>query len=528
MYQRIRHATMVIILLAGTGACQPEQSSVATTNRAPRPELSLVEGTMKTNVMGSPLAGRWFPAGAYELKRMIDGLLPSPRPAPVAGICAMLVPHAGYQYSGKVACQVYARLDTNAYDRVVVLGPSHSVAMHGKVSIPDAAFLETPLGRLAVDTAFVAALRKSDMVVSEPRAHLQEHSDQIQIPLLQTFFGDRIKVVTIVVGQLDPWSSRKLAGVLRPLLDERTLVVVSSDFTHYGPNYGYVPFTKDVPKQLEKLDHQVFGRIAAIDAKGFWEVMEQTQATVCGHNPIAILLDLLPTGAQATEVAYDTSGRMMNDWENSVSYLGAVFAGDWRQAQVPAATTNTAAAATLDAEDRAQLLKLARATLEYAVRHGGKAPSIETIGVNIRPGMKQVMGGFVTLNLHHELRGCIGEIFPRHEIWKVVQEQAVNAALHDPRFPVVSPDETQEIQIDISALTPPRPVASFKEIVIGKHGMTLSKNGRSAVFLPQVAPEQGWDLATTLTYLSRKAGLPADAWKEGSEFTVFEAQVFHE
>ena len=480
---------------------------------------------MKTNVMVSPLAWRWFPAEAQELKRMIDGLWPSPRPAPVADVCAVLVPHAGYQYSGQVACQVYARLDPKAYDRVIVMGPSHSVAMPGKVSIPEAAYLETPLGRISVDTACVAALRKSSQVVCEPRAHLQEHSDQIQLPLLQTIFGERLRVVTIVVGQMDPESSKSFADVLRPWLDKRTLVVVSSDFTHYGQNYGYVPFTQDVPQQLKALDHQVFAAVAARDAPGFWKVMDQTEATVCGHHPIAVLLELLPQQAVAIEVAYDTSGRMLKDWSNSVSYLGALFAGDWRQAQ--SATTPPAEVCPLDAEDRAQLLKLARATLEYAVRHGA-APALQKTGVTLRPGMQQVMGGFVTLNLHHELRGCIGEIFPRHEIWRVVQEQVVNAALHDPRFEAVSAAEAHEIRIDISALTPPQPVVSYQEIRIGKHGMTLSKNGHSAVFLPQVAPEQGWDLATTLTQLARKAGLPADAWKEGATFTVFEAQVFHE
>ena len=486
--------------------------------------LLMGDSGMKTNVMVSPLAGRWFPAEAQALRRMIAGLQPDPRPAPVAGVCAVLVPHAGYPFSGKVACQAYARLDTNAYDRVVVMGPTHSIRMHDKVSIPDAALLETPLGRVAVDADFVAALRKSAMVVCEPRAHLQEHSDQIQVPLLQSVFGDRIKLVPLVVGQMDPAASRAFARVLRPLLDARTLVVVSSDFTHYGPNYGYVPFTQDAARQLQALDHLIFAHIAALDADGFQAVMEQTRATVCGSNPIAILLELLPGDARATEVAYDTSGRMLNDWENSVSYLSATFAGNWCQAQ---AASTPAAGSTLDAEDRAQLLKLARATLEYAVRHG-KAPAVEATGVTLRPGMRQVMGGFVTLSMHHELRGCIGEIFPRREIWRVVQEQALNAALHDPRFDPVTPDEAREIQVDISALSPPRPVASYREIVIGKHGMTISRNGRSAVFLPQVAPEQGWDLATTLTHLARKAGLPADAWKEGAEFTVFEAQVFSE
>jgi AmmeMemoRadiSam system protein A len=148
--------------------------------------------------------------------------------------------------------------------------------------------------------------------------------------------------------------------------------------------------------------------------------------------------------------------------------------------------------------------------------------------VEIRPGMRQTLGGFVTLTVDRELRGCIGEIDPRREIWRVVREQTVNAALRDPRFPPVTPVEAARIRIEISALTPSRPVASYREIVVGRHGMTLSKHGCSAVFLPQVATEQGWDLATTLSHLARKAGLPGDAWQDGATFTVFEAQVFHE
>ena len=85
-----------------------------------------------------------------------------------------------------------------------------------------------------------------------------------------------------------------------------------------------------------------------------------------------------------------------------------------------------------------------------------------------------------------------------------------------------------EIDIEISMLTPPRPVASWRDIVIGKHGMVLTKGGRSAVFLPQVAPEQGWGIEETLTHLAMKAGLSPGAWREGAEFLVFEAQVIQE
>ena len=512
-----------VLVLGGVCACRP--SAAPAPAAAP---VAAVESAMKSSVMQSPLAGRWYPAGAAELRREIEDLWPSPRPPVVSNVCAVLVPHAGYRYSGRVAMQVYSRLDTNAYDRVVVLGPSHSAHLPERVSVPDAARLSTPLGEIAVDTEFVAALRRSPMVVSDPRAHLREHSEQIQVPLLQAVFGDRVKVVTAVVGQMTPGSARAFAAVLAPLLDARTLLAVSSDFTHYGPNFDYVPFATNVPRQIEALDRKVFGRIAAGDAEGFWEVLDQTRATVCGRDAIAVLLDLLPPGAEVREAAYDTSGRQLDDWENSVSYFGATIAGDWRRRRVaPLAAAGATAAAPLDAEDRRALLKLARATLESAVRTGA-APSADEAGVAIRPGMKQAIGGFVTLTIRGSLRGCIGEIAPRREIWKVVREQALNAALNDPRFDRVSPAETRAIAIEISALTPPRPVASWKEIVIGRHGMTLSKDGRSAVFLPQVAPEQGWDLAETLTHLARKAGLPGDAWREGATFTVFEAQVFHE
>jgi AmmeMemoRadiSam system protein A len=118
---------------------------------------------------------------------------------------------------------------------------------------------------------------------------------------------------------------------------------------------------------------------------------------------------------------------------------------------------------------------------------------------------------------------------PRREIWKAVREQALNAAFHDTRFEPLTTNELARVKIEISILTPLRPVASWKEIEIGKHGMLLTVSNRSAVFLPQVAPEQGWGLEETLSHLALKAGLPKEAWREkNATFLVFEAQVIHE
>jgi len=178
-------------------------------------------------------------------------------------------------------------------------------------------------------------------------------------------------------------------------------------------------------------------------------------------------------------------------------------------------------------EDRAALLQLARATIAYYLQHHRTARA-EDLGVPITDGMRRLAGGFVTLHKHGQLRGCIGEIAPERELYRVVHDQALNAAFRDPRFPPLQADELDEVDIEISVLTPPQPVASWQEIEVGRHGVILQKSGRSAVFLPQVAPEQGWDRETMLTHLSMKAGLPPDAWREGARFEVFEAIVFGE
>jgi AmmeMemoRadiSam system protein A len=142
--------------------------------------------------------------------------------------------------------------------------------------------------------------------------------------------------------------------------------------------------------------------------------------------------------------------------------------------------------------------------------------------------MQPPRAAFVTLKENGQLRGCVGDIFPQRPLYKSVITNAIYAGFGDRRFPQLRKEEYDRLKVEISALTPPTPVASWRDIRIGIDGMVLNKDGHSAVFLPQVAPEQGWDLETTLRYLSEKAGLPADAWKEGASFLVFQAEVFGE
>lgn len=181
----------------------------------------------------------------------------------------------------------------------------------------------------------------------------------------------------------------------------------------------------------------------------------------------------------------------------------------------------------LSAEERRALLRLARGTIEVYLRER-RMPTPRELGVTITPAMRMIAGAFVTLHKDGDLRGCIGEIEPEREVYRAVQDHALNAAFRDPRFPPLSAAELPAVDIEISVLTPPQEVSSWRDIEIGRHGVVLSKAGRRAVFLPQVAPEQGWDVETMLDYLAMKAGLARDAWREGARFEVFEALVFGE
>ena len=479
------------------------------------------------SVMVSPLSGQWFPASESGLREDLNERLHDINPIRKKNICAAVVPHAGYRFSGAVAGGVYLRIDPKTVKRIVVMGPSHYVSMHNQVSIPDATHFRTPLGDLSVDTAFVDQLRKLPFVITEPRAHLSEHSDQIQLPLIQYCLSTKIPVVCMICGQFDSKHLVKASSEMRELLDEGTLFVASSDFTHYGASYGYTPFTQDIEKNIEALDRGVFDLFERKDFSGFLKYLDETGATVCGRDPLAFLIAMMPKDAIVQKTGYDTSGKMLHDRSNSVSYIGAIVSGNWSLDSGIQKKVLTVSE-PLVKSDCDKLLSLVRSTIDQAFKNG-ESMALANIPPVLSSGIQAVRGGFVTLTLDNNLRGCIGEIMPRREIWKAVREQAINAAFHDTRFEPLSTNEFARVKIEISILTPPRPIPSWKDIEIGKHGILLTVANRSAVFLPQVAPEQGWELEETLTHLATKAGLPREAWRgKDATFFIFEAQVIHE
>jgi len=178
---------------------------------------------------------------------------------------------------------------------------------------------------------------------------------------------------------------------------------------------------------------------------------------------------------------------------------------------------------SLDEEARRYLLALARWSIATRFDETASEPKAPMAG-----GLQECCGLFVTLRKEGDLRGCIGHISSDKMLPETVRVVARSAAFDDSRFDPVMGDELPAIDIEISLLTPPVPVASYEEIIIGRHGLILSRGFHRALFLPQVAIEQGWDRETTLDYLARKAGLGRDDWRSGCSFEVFEAIHFAE
>jgi len=469
----------------------------------------------RPTVLESTLAGAWYPKSEREIRALAARWEESQKPN------ILILPHAGWEYSGPTAWAAVRMVRGAGFSRAVVLAPSHRAWIENRLVAPEANAVSTPLGEITVDTEWLNRLALLAPVARNDKVHRAEHSAQIQYPLLQQALGEGFSIVPLVMGSFGADQMAMCARALARLMDERTLLVVSSDFTHYGEDFDYAPYGtgggKDVRDKVASADSEAFSRISRCDADGFASFIKKTGVTICGHVPIELALRAVGENAKFVRVAYATSADDDGDFSRFVCYTAAAGRVEWPDG----------VECVLDAEARAYLIRIARESLESAVRGGGryKPPRADAPSAALAK-----MGAFVTLNdrTTGALRGCIGEIMPMRPLMDAVAARAVDSALHDPRFMPVTERELGNIRVEISALTPPRPVASWRDIVLGRDGMTLEKGDAFAVFLPQVAPEQGWDLATTLSFLSQKAGLSADAWREGAKFETFQAEVFHE
>lgn len=471
-------------------------------------------------------AGSWYPEKTKDLNLLLNRLTVDAQDAfametDADAIRAAIVPHAGYQYSGKVAAAAYNLLaDKKNVERIIILGPSHEVPFEG-IAVPNFIKYRTPLGTLVVDISAIESLKRNRIVVSGDQYFKPEHSIELQLPFIQRAMP-RAHIIPIVVGSLSDAQVTHAAALLKDYITPKTLVIISSDFTHYGANFDYVPFTDNVLLNIDQLDSAVLYPIQHQKRADFEKVIHETHDTVCGYNPIRILLELIKQhafGSVSTRlVAHDSSYTVTNDPRSIVTYASLIV-------------TNELNNDTLNTQEQRELLTYARATLQESFK-----PTVDPALVKpiMTPLLEKPHGAFTTIwkldkGLDRELRGCIGQVIPTKPLFETVAEKILDSASHDTRFEPVQQSELKNLQIQISVLQAPKKVKSYKEIVLHKHGIILSNDGFTALFLPTVPREFGFTLIQTLQELCVKAGLPRNAWKlPTTTLQVFEAQDFEE
>jgi AmmeMemoRadiSam system protein B/AmmeMemoRadiSam system protein A len=461
------------------------------------------------------VAGAFYPADAAELTKMVDGFLARASTAPMPDVVALVAPHAGYVFSGGVAAHAYAALKGRKVERVVVIAPSHYEAFPFAAVYDGAAYM-TPLGRVPVDRAFAAALAKAGGLVRlSSRGHAAsgergEHALEVQLPFLQRVLG-QFQLVPVVMGDQRYETCRALGLALAKLIHgPETLIVASSDLSHYHPYDDAV-----------RIDRKTLNAIQEWDYMSMLRNFEHRIWEACGGGPIvAAMIAAERLGAnEARILKYANSGDVTGDRGRVVGY-GAV-------ALIRAKATRGAVRQeyTLGKGERAMLLRIARKSVETAVKDS-KLYECSPGGFE---ALAQERGAFVTLRKHGELRGCIGYIEPMKPLCETVRDVAAMAAVRDQRFPPVTVKELNELDYEISVLSPLRRVLDIKQIRVGQDGLVVRRGDQEGLLLPQVAVEEKWDRLQFLDYTCRKAGLEPGAWKDpDTDIFSFTALVFGE
>ena len=460
------------------------------------------------SVKQSEFSGQFYPAEKSALSAMIDNFLEKADPLPAPkDIFVLISPHAGYGYSGQVAAFGYKLIKNAPYKTVIILGVSHHKLFNGAAVFPQGVF-QTPLGTLEIDDKFCESIINKDAdLFADEAAFGGEHSVEVQLPFLQKVLKD-YKIVPIVVGDASLETCKKIALLLKAAIGLRkdVLVVVSTDLYH-GFDF----------EEAEKVDASTLDFIKRMDYEGLYYGLRDEKAQACGGLATVIALDLAKeSGSKNTELLKHTNSAVVT--ENKVK-------GQWTVGYASLVVYRPEGENMLNNQQRKRLLEIARASINTYLQSGKKIQISET-----DPLLKQVVGAFVTLNKHKELRGCIGNLTGTQPLYLTIRDMAIEAAVGDPRFPKLSLSELKDVEIEVSVLSVLERVSSAEKIEMGKHGVLVKKGYQSGVFLPQVATETGWSKEEFLNNLcAQKAGLPADAWKnKDTELYVFEAEVFSE
>ena len=444
-------------------------------------------------------AGRFYPDDPEELRKMVGTLLRDASGLDVKGTIRGLVsPHAGYIYSGIVAAAGYRQIAPSTRT-VILIGPSHRFPLGG-ASIPSVTAYRTPLGDVRL-SKLAFRLQKLPIFGSVTEAHKMEHSLEVQLPFLQVMLR-AFEIVPILVNSADP---KALAAALAPYIDNDTLIVASTDLSHYYPYERAVSLDRICTSAITGAE---FSRMPLCEA--------------CGKQAVMTLMHIAEIkNWDAKLIDYKNSGDTAGGRNNVVGYASIAF--------VDRKEGSKKMKESMSIRDKKALLRLARSAIEAKLVKDVKVERPEPSLI-----LKENRGCFVTLHKYGQLRGCIGTIEPICPLAECVEKNAQNAAFRDPRFPCLGAEELPEIDIEVSILSVPERLRFRdgddlkRQLRPNVHGVILSRGMHRSTFLPQVW-KQLPDKEQFLEHLCLKGGMPANAWKDpATSVEVYQAEVFGE
>jgi AmmeMemoRadiSam system protein B/AmmeMemoRadiSam system protein A len=466
------------------------------------------------------VAGSFYPGNPIELSKTLATFYSEAKKIPLSGRpIAIIAPHAGYIYSGKTAALAYKQIAGEEYENVVVISPSHTVFFQGS-SVYDGAGYQTPIGVVEIDEKLSRKIASiHPLVYLSNKGHTGgsirgEHALEVQLPFLQQALG-KFKLIAIVMGNQEEDSCRALGEVLASsLAGKNALIVASTDLSHFHPE-----------KEAHRLDAVIQKAVEEYNPGKLLSSLSSGRGEACGGGPVAAMMIASKKlgGEKVFVTGYSTSADTSGDASEVVGYLSAVIVSSKPAPKTYEPSADEKKGETeLNKKDKKFLLELAKESIKAGV---------EKRELRIEPPESRILrekrGAFVTIKIGGQLRGCIGMIRAAKPLYETVAEMAQSAAFDDPRFRPLSERELNDIEVEISALSPLTRVTNLDEIEVGRDGLMIRLDMHSGLLLPQVATEHGWDRVTFLEQTCLKAGLPKNSYKEkGAEIYRFSADVF--
>ncbi len=454
------------------------------------------------------VAGTFYANEKTQLSSQIKSLLHNTKKFYNEDIKALIVPHAGYIFSAQTAATAYATLKKK-YTNIFLIGSSHHINFDG-ASIYKIGNYTTPLGEINTNHIIVDALMKNSSFTYKEEAHIKEHTLEVQLPFLQTLYGDELHIVPIIIGTQNMETIISISKVLQPYFNNaENLFIISTDLSHY-PNY----------QDANIVDKRTLNSLIKNSPQEFIDTLVKNEnahiqnliTSACGWSSLLTLLYMTKDENYIYEILeYKNSGDTPYGEKNRVVGYGALCVY---------INKNTF---FLNDDEKKELRKLAKLSLFQSTINNTR---IEIDPNAVSPKLKQHLGAFVTLKKGGKLRGCIGQFEPNQALYKVIAEMAVSAARFDRRFQPVSKEELDDIDLEISVLTPRKRIYSLKEIKIGRDGIYIQYKNKNGTYLPQVAIDMNWNVEEFVrSCCVEKAGIDPNDCKKAEIFT-YEAIVF--